>query len=304
MDYSVILQKVYTDINAGGNPGAVATYIPELGKVDPETFGACLTTTKGEQYAVGDAEEKFSIQSIAKVLSLSLAFKLLDDDLWKRVGVEPSGDPFNSLVQLEYEQGIPRNPLINAGAIVVCDVLCSYFEDPQTELLSFIRQISDNPHLEYDTVIAASEKSEGYRNFALVNYLKSLGNIQNEVNTVIDFYFHLCSIKMNCRELSQTFLFLANGGKLSPSGTHILPHSKAKRINAIMSTCGFYDEAGEFAFKVGLPGKSGVGGGIAAVLPSEYSIAVWSPRLNPKGNSYRGMRFLEEFTTLSAESIF
>ena len=255
-------------------------------------------------FHVGDAEEKFSIQSIAKVLSLSLAFKLLDDDLWKRVGVEPSGDPFNSLVQLEYEQGIPRNPLINAGAIVVCDVLCSYFEDPQTELLSFIRQISDNPHLEYDTVIAASEKSEGYRNFALVNYLKSLGNIQNEVNTVIDFYFHLCSIKMNCRELSQTFLFLANGGKLSPYGTHILPHSKAKRINAIMSTCGFYDEAGEFAFKVGLPGKSGVGGGIAAVLPSEYSIAVWSPRLNPKGNSYRGMRFLEEFTTLSAESIF
>lgn len=304
MDCQKIIDKVYAEIKAGDNLGQVAAYIPELSKVDPEKFGICLTTIDGKQYSAGDAGETFSIQSIAKVLSLSLAFACVGEPIWKRVDVEPSGTAFNSLLQLESEGGIPRNPMINAGAIVVCDILCGFFDNPKKELIEFIRRVAHQPAIEYAGDIASSEKLTGYRNFALINYLKSFGNIHNNIEQVIDLYFNLCSIKMSCAELSRTFLFLANNGVQHESGEVILDASKTKRINAVMQTCGFYDEAGEFAYRVGLPGKSGVGGGIAAILPNEYAIAVWSPRLNKKGNSYRGMKFLESFTTETESSIF
>lgn len=304
MDCQKIINQIYAEVKAEENLGQVATYIPELGKIDPEKFGVCLTTIDGQQYMAGDATEAFSIQSIAKVLSLSLAFSCIGEPIWKRVDVEPSGTAFNSLLQLESEGGIPRNPLINAGAIVVCDILCGYFNDPKTELLQFIRRAASQPDISFAPDIAASELATGYRNFALINYLKSFGNIHNDIDQVIDLYFNLCSIKMNCVELSRTFLFLANNGLPAAGRETLLDKSKAKRVNAIMQTCGFYDEAGEFAYRVGLPGKSGVGGGIAAVLPNEYAIAVWSPRLNKKGNSYRGMKFLEMFTTETETSIF
>lgn len=304
MDCQKIIDKVYAEVKAGDNLGNVAAYIPELSKVDPEKFGICLTTVEGRRYMAGDAEEAFSIQSIAKVLSLSLAFACIGEPIWKRVDVEPSGTAFNSLLQLESESGIPRNPLINAGAIVVCDILCGFFAEPKKELIEYVRRAANEPAIDYAPDIAASEKSTGYRNLALINYLKSFGNIHNDIEQVIDLYFNLCSIKMNCVELSHTFLFLANNGVQIENGESLLDKSKAKRINAIMQTCGFYDEAGEFAYRVGLPGKSGVGGGIAAVLPNEYAIAVWSPRLNKKGNSYRGMKFLESFTTETESSIF
>ena len=304
MDCQKVIDKVYAEIKAGDNLGQVAAYIPELSKVDPEKFGICLTTIDGKQYSAGDAGETFSIQSIAKVLSLSLAFACVGEPIWKRVDVEPSGTAFNSLLQLESEGGIPRNPMINAGAIVVCDILCGFFDNPKKELIEFIRRVAHQPAIEYAGDIASSEKLTGYRNFALINYLKSFGNIHNNIEQVIDLYFNLCSIKMSCAELSRTFLFLANNGVQHESGEVILDASKTKRINAVMQTCGFYDEAGEFAYRVGLPGKSGVGGGIAAILPNEYAIAVWSPRLNKKGNSYRGMKFLESFTTETESSIF
>lgn len=304
MDCQKIIDKVYAEIKAGDNLGQVAAYIPELSKVDPEKFGICLTTIDGKQYSAGDAGETFSIQSIAKVLSLSLAFACVGEPIWKRVDVEPSGTAFNSLLQLESEGGIPRNPMINAGAIVVCDILCGFFDNPKKELIEFIRRVAHQPAIEYAGDIASSEKLTGYRNFALINYLKSFGNIHHNIEQVIDLYFNLCSIKMSCAELSRTFLFLANNGVQHESGEVILDASKTKRINAVMQTCGFYDEAGEFAYRVGLPGKSGVGGGIAAILPNEYAIAVWSPRLNKKGNSYRGMKFLESFTTETESSIF
>ncbi|PHN05378.1 glutaminase [Flavilitoribacter nigricans] len=304
MDCQKIIDRVYAEVKAGENLGQVAAYIPELSKIDPDRFGICLTSIDGRQYRAGDAEEPFSIQSIAKVLSLSLAFACIGEPIWKRVDVEPSGTAFNSLLQLESENGIPRNPLINAGAIVVCDILCGYFREPKKELINFIRRAANQPDIDYAADIAASEKSTGYRNFALINYLKSFGNIHNDIDQVIDLYFNLCSIKMNCVELSHTFLFLANNGVQLESGETLLDSSRTKRINAIMQTCGFYDEAGEFAYRVGLPGKSGVGGGITAILPNEYAIAVWSPRLNKKGNSYRGMKFLERFTTETESSIF
>lgn len=298
------IDEVYEAVLNGPSSGQVANYIPELGKVNPDKLGVCLTNLDGAHFSAGDFKEKFSIQSIAKVLSLVMIFDRLGEPIWKRVGVEPSGTSFNSLVQLESEDGIPRNPLINSGALVICDMLCTELKNPKKELIEFIRHVANDSDIDYNRTIAESEEKEGYRNFALVNYLKSFDNIDNEVEEVLDLYFNLCSIEMSCLTLSKCFTFLANEGTQIETDDRILSLRRTERINAIMQTCGFYDEAGEFAYRVGLPGKSGVGGGIIAVRPDEYAIAVWSPRLNSKGNSYRGMKFLEQFTALTEGSIF
>jgi len=304
MNYVEVFSKIYYQLEVSKDPGKVASYIPELRDINPNKFGVHLTTIDDDHYDFGDSDERFSIQSIAKVLALVLAYKLEDEKLWDRVGVEPSGTPFNSLVQLEYDLGIPRNPLINAGALVICDVLVSKFENPKQEFIQFVRKVSDNPDIIYCSRIANSEKLAGYRNAALINLIKSFGNIKNDIDVVLDFYFNLCSIEMSCKELSRTFLFLAAYGVCPYTNETIISVSKSKRVNAIMQLCGFYDEAGEFSFKVGLPGKSGVGGGIVAIHPNKYCIAVWSPRLNKKGNSNMGMKFLELFTTEIQASIF
>ncbi|NEW82848.1 MAG: glutaminase [Mariniphaga sp.] len=304
MNYIEVFSKIYYELEVSNDPGKVASYIPELRDVNPDKFGVHLTTIDDDHYEFGDSDEKFSIQSIAKVLALVLAYKLEGEKLWKRVGVEPSGTAFNSLVQLEYDLGIPRNPLINAGALVICDILVSKFENPKQEFIQFVRKVSDNPDIDYCSRIANSEKLAGYRNAALINLIKSFGNIKNDIDVVLDFYFNLCSIEMSCKELSRTFLFLAAYGVCPYTNEVIISVSKSKRVNAIMQLCGFYDEAGEFSFKVGLPGKSGVGGGIVAIHPNKYCIAVWSPRLNKKGNSNMGMKFLELFTTETQASIF
>lgn len=304
MDCQNILDSTYQEILKLKNEGTVAQYIPELAKVNPDQFGVALVTKDGHSYCCGDAQTLFSIQSVAKVLSLSLVLSKIGDDLWNRMDFEPSGSAFNSLVQLESENGIPRNPLINAGAIVVCDIICSLYENPKQALLEYIRSVSGIKDLQYSDQIAASERATGYRNYALVNFIKSFDNIKNDCDTVIDLYFHLCSIEMTCKQLAYTFGFLGNQGKQLKTQKEIVTTAQAKRINAIMQTCGFYDEAGEFAFKVGLPGKSGVGGGIVAVLPNSYTIVTWSPALNKHGNSYRGMKFLEHFTTETEDTVF
>lgn len=304
MDYQAVINEIYQTINHQENIGQVAAYIPELSKVDPNKFGICLRTIGEEEFGTGDWKTKFSIQSISKVLSLSLAYKILGDSIWERVGVEPSGNPFNSLVQLETDNGIPRNPFINAGALVVCDMLISHTTNAPKDFLQFIRQICANNQINYSASIAKSEKSVGYRNIALCNFIKSFGNIKNNPTEVLDFYFQMCSIEMSCQELTRTFMFLMNDNFKISKNESVLNRSQAKRVNAIMQTCGFYDESGEFSFKVGLPGKSGVGGGIIALHPNEYCIAVWSPKLNKKGNSSRGMKFLESFTTKTELSIF
>ena len=304
IDCQPIVDKTYKKVLAMENSGNVASYIPELAKVDDTKFGVCLTTQTGEVFTAGDATVKFSIQSIAKVLSLSLVLSKIGDDLWKRMDFEPSGTAFNSLVQLESENGIPRNPLINAGAIVVCDIICELFDSPKEALLDYVREVSGIEDLQYSENIAHSEQQTGYRNFALANFIKSFNNIKNTCDQVTDLYFHLCSIEMTCEQLSYTFGFLANRGKQFNTGKTIVTPNQAKRINAIMQTCGFYDEAGEFAYKVGLPGKSGVGGGMVAILPGSYAIAVWSPKLNKQGNSYRGMKFLQHFTDETQDTVF
>ncbi len=304
MDYKRIFEDIYSEFSKVKDEGSVANYIPELSKVDPNRFGVQLTTVGGDKFAFGDWDVRFSIQSIAKVFSYVLAYSRIKSELWERVGVEPSGTAFNSLVQLESDKGIPRNPFINAGAIVICDILVSQLDSPKEEVLSFIRELSGIDSINFNTSVAESERTSGYINMALVNFMKSFGNIHNDIDEVMDLYFHICSIEMSCMELSKSFLFLANNGVVPYSGKRILSPSRTKRANALMQSCGFYDESGQFTFKVGLPGKSGVGGGIVAIHPLRYCITVWSPRLNPKGNSYKGMLFLEEFTTRTELSIF
>ncbi len=304
MNFEETIQEVYQKVNSIDNRGEMASYIPELGKIDPDNFGVHISTVDQVQFGVGNYSDKFSIQSIAKVLSLCLAYNILGDKIWKRVGVEPSGTAFNSLVQLETDRGIPRNPFLNAGAIVISDILISNLKNPKEDFLKYVQSLSNSAEFKYSSEIARSEKSVGYRNVALCNFIKSFGQIKNEPSDVLDFYYDLCSLEMSCKELSEVFLFLANNGNQIHTNKSILTERQSKRINALMQTCGFYDESGEFAFKVGLPGKSGVGGGIIAIHPDKYVIAVWSPKLNKKGNSYRGMKFLEDFTTKSKLSIF
>jgi len=304
MNFEGLIQDVYQEIKNIEDQGEMASYIPELSKVDPTNFGVHISTINNINFGTGNCYDKFSIQSIAKVLSLILAYRIVGDEIWNRVGVEPSGTAFNSLVQLEVSKGIPRNPFLNAGAIVVSDLLLSNLKNPKEDFIDFVRSISKNTALDYSNKIVNSEKNVGYRNVALCNFIKSFGQIENEPSDVLDFYYNLCSLEMTCKELSELFLFLANNGLDIKSNNSVLSESQSKRINALMQTCGFYDESGEFAFKVGLPGKSGVGGGIIAIHPDQYAIAVWSPKLNKKGNSFKGMKFLEEFTTRSELSIF
>lgn len=301
---SQIFQELYEGLGKARFGGKVANYIPELSNVSPDRFGVSLTMVSGESYHFGDHDERFSLQSVSKVFALALAEAFVGEKLRKRVGVEPSGAAFNSLTQLELNNGIPRNPMLNAGALVVCDVLVQQLESPKQDLLDFVRRISGSPTVDFNARVAQSELKTGFRNEAQVQFMRSYGNINSDLEELMDFYCNLCAIEMTTAELSQSFVFLANRGLNPLTGEHEVTTRTTRRINAIMQTCGFYDEAGEFAFRVGLPGKSGVGGGIAAVHPGEYSIAVWSPRLGKKYNSYAGMRFLESFTTYAEDSVF
>lgn len=303
MNYQPILDEISKEIQPYRYDGQSADYIPELARVDKNQFGLHMACLDGQHYNIGRSETKFSIQSITKVFAVSLAFAKRGNEIWKRVGVEPSGTAFNSLILIELERGIPRNPLINSGALVIIDILLDALSDPMNDYLEFVKKIAGTEQIYYDLDVFHSEKATGFRNAAIVNLIKSYGNINNDVEAVLDFYYMTCAIEMTCAELANAFLFYANHGKIR-SGEKILEASQVKRMNALMQTCGFYDEAGEFTFKVGLPGKSGVGGGIAAILPQQYSVAVWSPRLNPKGNSVLGLKALELLTTKTGYSIF
>lgn len=300
-----ILAGVHADIADHIGEGKVADYIPALAKVDPSRFGLAVVTVGGEVFTLGDAEEPFSIQSVSKVFTLTMALGRVGEALWKRVGREPSGTPFNSIVQLEHEHGIPRNPFINAGAIVVADTLLSGHEPRETlgEVLSFMRHISGDDTVIIDREVARSEQQTGFRNAALANYMFAFSNIHNPVEKTLGVYFHQCALSMSCVQLAKAGLFLANRGKLA-SGHSVVSSERARRINALMLTCGHYDASGDFAFRVGLPGKSGVGGGILAIAPGKAAIAVWSPGLNANGNSATGTKALESFARRTGWSIF
>lgn len=301
-----VVGEIVEEMQKRPDRGKVASYIPELAKVDPQRFGIAVVDADGNVATGGDSETPFSIQSISKVFTLTLALGKQGDRLWERVGREPSGSPFNSIVQLEVEHGIPRNPFINAGAIVVTDAILSGHQPREAlgEILRFMQFVSDDPSIFIDHTVAASEQRARFRNSALAHYMKSFGVIENPVEYTLGVYFHHCAIAMSCRQLATAGRFLAHGGQNPSTGLQIVRPQRARRINAIMLTCGHYDGSGEFAYRVGLPGKSGVGGGILAIAPGKASIAVWSPGLDDAGNSHLGRIALEHLVRKMEWSIF
>ncbi|MEJ7926628.1 glutaminase [Sphingobium sp. AN641] len=305
MDLTDIVADIVAYIAAQEDRGTVASYIPELASVDPAGFGIAIVTADGAMVAGGDADAGFSIQSISKVFALTLALGKAGDQLWERVGREPSGNAFNSIVQLEQERGIPRNPFINAGAIVVSDVNLGGHQPRVAigEMLRFLRYLTGDDSIAINEAVAASETATGFRNIALANYMRAFGNIHHPVELVLGTYFHQCAIEMNCRQLALAGRFLMLDGRHPDEGRVVSP-SRARRINALMLTCGHYDASGDFAFRVGIPGKSGVGGGILAIVPGRASIAVWSPGLNENGNSRLGTLALERLAQRTGWSVF
>jgi glutaminase len=286
--------------------GAVADYIPALARVSPQRFGISVVLANGEVLSAGDAEHPFSIQSVSKVFMLTKALRQHGDELWKRVGREPSGSAFNSIVQLENEGGIPRNPFINAGAIVVSDIVLDEKEPREAigDVLRFVRMLASDESIEIDNEVANSEAATGFRNVALANYMKSFGNMDPYVEGALKLYFHQCALALSCRQLAMAGRYLMFDGRHPGSDAQIVEPLLARRINALMLMCGHYDGSGEFAFRVGIPGKSGVGGGILAVVPGKASIAVWSPGLNKRGNSLLGSRALERLAERTGWSVF
>jgi len=307
LDYQAVINEIYEEVLPFLNEGKVADYIPALAEVDKNQFAMSITLFDGTYYSVGNSEKLFSIQSISKVFSFTMALQIYSTELYKRIGREPSGNPFNSLVQLEYENGVPRNPFINAGAINVTDSLISYYGDENRAYMAvveFIRSIADDLSIDSNSIVAESEMEHGYRNLALANLMKSFGNLKNTTQEVVSTYFKHCAIEMNTKMLSRAMLYLANSGQDPMSKKAYITPQQAKRISAVMLTCGHYDASGDFAYRVGLPGKSGVGGGIVALVPKKMGICVYSPGLNKQGNSLVGTKALELFTTKTGLSIF
>jgi len=306
----IILQDILNDIaqamNTNPDRGQVADYIPQLAAIDPNQFGITVALPDGQVFSAGCAQKSFSIQSISKVFSLTLALGKIGDAVWSKVGREPSGDPFNSIVQLEHEHGKPRNPFINAGAIAIVDAIMMGHEPKEllAEILSFVRYISNDNSISIDEKVAQSELATGHRNSSLAHFMASFGNIEHDVDCVLGAYYHQCSIAMSCEQLAQAGLFLVSEGTNQTTGSRVVSSARARRINSLMLMCGHYDGSGEFAYRVGLPGKSGVGGGILAIAPNKASIAVWSPGLDKVGNSKLGTLALEMLVERTGWSIF
>ncbi len=308
MNFQSILDDIVATLQPElGAAGSVASYIPALACVDPRQLGIALHTCRGEEAASGDSATPFSIQSVSKLFTLTLAMQRVGEALWERIGREPSGNPFNSLVQLEHEQGKPRNPFINAGAIAVADRLVKHAgsgEGAKADILALISSLCGEP-IAFDAEVAASEAATGYRNVALANFMKSFGKIDNDVAAVLDTYFHQCALRMDCRQLARAAGFLCRDGAHPFDGqSDVTNERQTRRINALMLTCGTYDAAGDVAFNIGLPCKSGVGGGIVAVVPDQLTLAVWSPALDATGNSLLGMKALALFVAKTGLSVF
>ena len=286
--------------------GKVADYILALAEIDPRKFGLALVTCDGDTASAGDAHESFSIQSVSKVFTLTLALEKAGMALWERVGREPTGSAFNYIVQLEHEAGIPRNPLINAGAIVVTDELLADHTPEQTveDIVAFLRTRADDPSVGIDLGVAWSEGDTGDRNASLAHFMRSFGNLKGRVGDVLHVCFRQCAIAMSCRQLARAGLYLAHAGTDPMTGERVISEVRTRRINAIMMSCGHYDASGEFAFQVGLLGKSGVGGGTLAIAPRQAAIAVWSPGLNERGNSLVGTLAVERLCALTGWSVF
>lgn len=305
-DLQNIVDEIHAELAPRRGEGKVADYIPALARVDAKQFGLAVVDLEGRAAIAGDAKTPFSIQSISKVFTLTLALGRSGAELWTRVGREPSGSPFNSIVQLEAERGIPRNPLINAGALVVTDTLLDGrgAEGAAADILGFLRERAGGEPVARDAEVAASEAATGFRNASLANFIRAFGNIHNSIDDVLAVYFGQCAIAASCLALARAGLYLANEGVDPLAKRRVIDAAGARRICAVMMTCGHYDASGDFAFRVGLPGKSGVGGGILAVAPKRAAIAVWSPGLGAAGTSLLGGLALEKLAARTGWSVF
>ena len=264
-----------------------------------------MFTREGDLINAGDASTAFPIQSISKVFALEVALQRHGDKIWNRVGREPSGDAFNSIVDLERFKGVPRNPFINAGALVVVDsLLDAKSDDPNGSVMSFVKQQLDNEAAGIDADILESDRSSGDLNRSLLFMAKHHDNIRHAVDDVMEAYVHQCAISLNCAGLAKAGRFLMHDGPDARSDRGFHASRRARRILSVMMTCGMYNGSGDFAFRVGLPAKSGVGGGILAVVPHTASIAAWSPALDPYGNSWLGVLGLEYLTNRTDWSVF
>lgn len=300
----LLLEELLEKTRQQVSTGQVADYIPALAEVNPDHLGIALVRLDGSVHAAGDARIPFSIQSISKIFGLTLAMERSDDTLWERVRMEPSGQAFNSIVQLEWEHGIPRNPFINAGALVIADLLVSHYSASKSAFIQFVRHLAQNETIQVNQRIWESEREHGNRNAALTYLMKSFGNIEAEVPAVLDHYFFQCSIEMSCIDLAKSLTFLANRGVQPDSRESICDARSAHRINALLSTSGMYDQSGEFAFTVGLPAKSGVGGGLVAIIPDYGVLAAWSPQLNRFGNPARAVDMVTHFAERLGLSVY
>lgn len=306
IDLQALVEEINVRMVERAERGRVADYIPQLARVDPAHFGIAVATVDGTEFVAGHADTAFSIQSISKVFTLTLALGKVGDSLWARVGREPSGTPFNSIVQLEREEGRPRNPFINAGAIVVADHLLAGHEPREAigEIVQFVRFLAGDEAIVIDNQVARSEAETGFRNFALAQFMRGFGTLSHPAEKVLGVYFHHCALAMTCRQLAHAGLYLAFSGRNPVTGRSVVSRDRARRINALMLMCGHYDGSGDFAYRVGLPGKSGVGGGILVVAPGKAAIAVWSPGLNANGNSLLGTLALEILAQRTGWSVF
>lgn len=306
LDLEAIVATIAREASQTHVRGKVADYIPSLANVSSDHFGIAVILPDGSEYVAGDADAGFSIQSVSKVFTLTMALQKYGDALWTRVGREPSGSAFNSIIQLENESGIPRNPFINAGAIIVSDVVMGKSDPRESigDVLRFVRKLASDDSINIDNDVANSEAATGFRNMALGNYMKSFGNMSGRVEDALKLYFHQCALSLSCRQLAKAGRYLMLDGRHPDGGDAVISPLFARRINALMLLCGHYDGSGEFAFRVGIPGKSGVGGGILAIVPGKASIAVWSPGLNARGNSKLGTRALERLAEATGWSVF
>ena len=297
-----LLDQIAAEMAAVTDRGKVANYIPELAKIDPQQFGIAVALPSGETLTAGDAQTPFSIQSISKVFTLAIALGRLGDQIWDRVGREPSGLAFNSILQLEQENGIPRNPFVNAGAIAVTDAILQGRQPREVlaELLRFIQAAAEDDSISINQAVAKSEQATAHRNIALASFMAAMGNLRNPTALTIGTYVHQCAVEMTAAQLARAGRFLLG----APGCPRLVSLARIRRINALMMTCGHSDASGEFAYRVGLPGKSGVGGGILAIAPGKASIAVWSPGLNEYGNSKLGSIAVEKLARGMGWSVF
>ncbi|HUN11483.1 MAG TPA: glutaminase [Rhabdaerophilum sp.] len=300
---AVLLDDIREHVCPAFGRGKVADYIPELSHVDPRKFAMTVVTVNGEEVSTGDSDEPFSLQSITKLLALILALNRGGDEIWSRVGREPSGTPFNHLAILEAENGAPRNPFVNAGALAVTDYLMASTPDIARLMAGFVRVSGAIEGGAINEAVAASERATAYKNRAIANLLRIHGTITHEPDRVVDAYCRQCALEFSTRQLARAMLPLAARGFSPLAGETMIAPRLVRRVNAVMMTCGMYEATGNFAYRVGLPAKSGVGGGIVAVAPGLGVAVVWSPELDRAGNSLVGTIALELFAQHSGWAI-